>query len=313
MQTRISLIALLSAAVFATSAGAESVSSGGLPDYANLRFNYVKQGSFDLLNLGGAADFRAGPLQFTIDGQTYSFDGGNDVHALTAKAAYGFADGFAAYLQATYLELNSFDETIFGIGADYQNEVFGAGLQYQSFRNNDFFHLTGYYRFNPKFQQGGTTALAAVSFLEDEEVFTLGADHRNERFRLTGFTALSSDSFQDFTALGGHYYVTPQLGVGANVVTFNDALFDDGIYSLDVGYRFIDNVTLSAFYASEFGNSFGNTDFFGINLTWELGRDRARVFDRVDMYLRDAVGPIGTLRARDAFTQVTGPGRFGLF
>ena len=311
MQTRTTLIALLATATLATTANAESVSSGGMPDYAKLSFNYFTESNYDLFSLNGAADWRTGPLTFTLGASHFSSDGPGDLHTLTGKVAYNFGNGFAAYVQAHYFDFDfGGSETFYGIGADYQNEVFGLGAQYLSVESEDVFHLVGFYRFGPKFSAGGTTALGAVTLFDDEELISLGVDHRTERFRLTAVTTLYDGPSDGITAFGGHFYATPQIGIGANILTSNDDFLDDGIYSIDVGYRVADNLKLSAAYVSGFGNG-PSGDIFGLNLTWELGRDRARVFDSVDMYMKDALGPINNLWYGDAFTQIYGPGVIG--
>lgn len=311
MQTRTTLIALLATAAIATTAKAESVSSGGMPDYARANLGYFFNDSNDRLSFSGAADWRTGPLTFTLDGVFATGDGSGDLNAVTGKIAYNFGNGFAAYLQAHYFDFNSgSSDTFYGLGVDYQNEVFGLGAQYLSVEDEDIFHLVGFYRFGPKFSTGGTTALGAITLFDDEEIVSLGVDHRTDRFRLSAFTSLYDGPSNGLTAFGGHYYVTPRFGIGANILTSNDDFLDEGLYSVNVDYRVADNLKLSAAYLSNFGSGSSN-DIFGLNLTWELGRERARVFDNVDMYMRDALGPISVLAYDGALNQIYGPGVLG--
>ena len=314
MQTRITLLSLLAASVLALPAQAESVSSGGLPDYARVELNYATEGNFDLTHFGGVADFRAGALDLTLGGHHYSGNGPGDLYGLSAKVAYRFGNGFAAFGEAHHFGFSGLggSETLLGLGVDYQNEVFGIGATYLTDDDVDIYHLAGFYRFGPKFRTGGVTGLFSASFVDGDSAVSLGADYQDERFGATAVTTFYDGPSNGVTALGLRGYPMPRLHLGANVITSNDDFLSDGIYSIDVGYEVADNLRLGGFYASGFGNGV-NSDIFGLNLVWELGHDRARVFDSVDMYMRNAVGPIRHLWPSDVFAPIYGPGALGGF
>lgn len=190
---------------------------------------------------------------------------------------------------------------MYGAGVDFQNDKLGLGAQYNHLDGADIYILSGLYEVTDR-----TTVFGSVSLVENFEMYSLGATYNRNRF---GLSALLNwfDAIDDgMTTLGAHYDITPRITVSGNVLTGPSNFLDYGIYSLGGTFDVTDRVAISGYYASNFRG--GSSDgIFGLKLVYEIGGERARVYDRVGALSDASLGPTKALYLGNIFDQVYGP------
>jgi len=250
--------------------------------YSKAEASYFNIEEDDITSLNGDIDYVTGQLSFTGSADLVSAEG-YDISVLRGTAGYAIVPGMTVYaLLSVSNEEGGYDDTSYGLGAEYQTGDYGIALEYETFDDADVdsLSLVGFYGF------GASTVYGLANDWDDDTSYALGYKYDAAAFEVNVATAWSEYGFDTgLTAIGGEYNATQDFTVLASVVSTNEDYLEDGLLTIGGRYALNDSTSLEANYGTAFGDIDG--DGFSLALTFETGARRLRVMDQVEDFASD--------------------------
>jgi hypothetical protein len=255
--------------------------------YSKVEASYFNIEEADITSLNGDIDYVTGQLSFTGSADLVSAEG-YDISVLRGTAGYAIVPGMTVYaLLSVSNEEGGYDDTSYGLGAEYQTGDYGIALEYETFDDadvEDTLTLAGFYGFGASTVYGAAHDRDYDTF--DDTYYALGYKYDAADFEVNVATAWYEGDFDTgFTAIGGEYNATQDFTVLASVVSINEDYLDDGLITIGGRYALNDSTSLEANYGTAFGDIDG--DGFSLALKFETGARRLRVIDQVKDFASD--------------------------
>lgn len=254
--------------------------------YSKAEASYFNIEEDDITSLNGDIDYVTGQLSFTGSADLVSAEGA-DISVVRGTAGYAIVPGMTVYGLLSVINVEGgYDDTSYGLGAEYQTGDYGIALQYETIDDADVdgLSLAGFYGFGASTVYGFATDLDYDSF--DDTYYALGYKYDAAAFEVNVATAWYEGDFDTgLTAIGGEYNATQDFTVLASMVSANEDYLDDGVLTIGGRYALNDSTSLEANYGTAFGDIDG--DGFSLALTFETGARRLRVMDQVEDFASD--------------------------
>ncbi|WP_417274906.1 hypothetical protein [Celeribacter halophilus] len=250
--------------------------------YSKVEASYFNIEEADITSLNGDIDYVTGQLSFTGSADLVSAEG-YDISVLRGTAGYAIVPGMTVYaLLSVSNEEGGYDDTSYGLGAEYQTGDYGIALEYETYDEADVDSLTlsGFYGF------GASTVYGFANDWDDDTSYVLGYKYDATAFEVNVASVWFEGGFDTgLTAIGGEYNATQDFTVLASVVSTNENYLEDGLLTIGGRYALNDSTSLEANYGTAFGDIDG--DGFSLALTFETGARRLRVIDQVEDFASD--------------------------
>jgi hypothetical protein len=250
--------------------------------YSKAEASYFNLEEHDMTSLNGEIDYVTGQLSFTGSANLVSIEGG-DASVVRGTAGYAIVPSMTVYTLLSVINAEGgYDDTSYGLGAEYQTDDYGIALEYETFDEADVdsLSLVGFYGF------GASTVYGFANDLDDDTSYVLGYKYDAAAFEVNVASAWSEGGFDTgLTAISGEYNATQDFTVLASVVSNNEDYLDDGWLTIGGRYALNDSTSLEANYVTAFGDF--DVDGFSLALTFETGARRLRVTDQVEDFISD--------------------------
>lgn len=231
--------------------------------------------SLDLVSAGAAGEYQAGNFLFNGGLSIDRLSGGGnsaDITQISARVTYLISPNTAFYGGLDYADIEGVsDATVYGLGAEYNANGFGVGINYSDPDVNGAEATTAIYAGYAV--SDDLELFAAYSSTDGEGVPTIGLEFENETYDVAAVYS-SNDGIYIFSATG-FYDFGNQFRVSGGYTELNGEV---DLMSVGGGYEVSNDLWIDASYGQASGGG-ESIDVIGLSIVYDFG-DETLLIDR---------------------------------